>query len=113
MEILLCFAPSACETLCASSKSGVTVSPRNSVACGAPALKPRWPSRLDALGILPFSARPPDCLGYFYVGTSLCNLHGLIFFGVRAVFSMDVCHLFPQCMLAVVPLIGDVTDMVT
>ena len=36
----------------------------------------------------------------------------LIFFGVRAVFLMDVCHIFPQCMLAVSPLIGSVTDVV-
>ena len=36
----------------------------------------------------------------------------LIIFGARAVFSMDACHLFPQCMLAVIPLIGDVTDVV-
>ena len=38
---------------------------------------------------------------------------GLIFFGVRAVFSMDACHLFSQCMLAIVPLIRGVTDVVT
>ena len=50
--------------------------------------------------------------GYFYVGTSLHSLCGLIIFGVRAVFSMDVCHLFPQCKLAVIPLIGGVTDVV-
>ena len=35
---------------------------------------------------------------------SLC----LIFFGVRAAFSMDFCHLFPQCMLAIIPLIAGV-----
>ena len=38
---------------------------------------------------------------------------GLIFFGARAVFSLDACHLFPQCMLAVViPLLGGVTGVV-
>ena len=37
---------------------------------------------------------------------------GLIFFGVRAVFSMDACHPFPQCMLAIIPLMGGVTDVV-
>ena len=36
---------------------------------------------------------------------------GLIFFGARAVFSMDACHLFPQCM-TVIPLIGGVTEVV-
>ena len=51
---------------------------------------------------------------YFYVGMSLCSLHvnSLIFFGVKAVFSMDACHVFPQCILAVIPLIGGVTDVV-
>ena len=37
---------------------------------------------------------------------------GLVFFGVKAVFSVDACHLFPQCMLAVIPLTGGVTDVV-
>ena len=37
---------------------------------------------------------------------------GLIFFGVRAVVSVDVCHLFPQCMLVIIPLIGGVTNVV-
>ena len=37
---------------------------------------------------------------------------GLIFFGARAFFCMNVCHLFPQCMLAVIPLIGGVSDVV-
>ena len=36
----------------------------------------------------------------------------LIFFSVRAVFSMDVCHVFPQCMLAVIPLIGGLAGAV-
>ena len=31
---------------------------------------------------------------------------GLTFFGVRVVFSIDDCHLFPQCMLAIIHLIG-------
>ena len=35
----------------------------------------------------------------------------LIFFGARAVFSMDACHLFPQCMLATNLLIGGVTGV--
>ena len=36
----------------------------------------------------------------------------LIIFGARAVFSMDDCHLFPGCMLTVIPLIGGVTGVV-
>ena len=36
---------------------------------------------------------------------------GLILFGVRAVFSIDACHLFPRCMLIIIPLIG-MTDVV-
>ena len=37
---------------------------------------------------------------------------GLIFFGERAVFIMDACHLFPQCMLAIIPMVGGVIDTV-
>lgn len=44
-----------------------------------------------------------DC---FYVRVSLCNLHESNIFGARAVFSMDVCHNFSQCVLAIIPLIG-------
>ena len=36
----------------------------------------------------------------------------LIFFVVGAIFSIYVCYLFPHCMLAVIPLIGDVADLV-
>ena len=37
---------------------------------------------------------------------------GITFFGERAIFSLDACHFFPLCMLAVILLI-DVTDVVT
>ena len=37
---------------------------------------------------------------------------GLIFFGMGAVFSIDACHVFPQCMFVLIPLIGGVTDVV-
>ena len=47
--------------------------------------------------------------GYFYVGILLCSLHEFNLFGVRATCSMDPCHLFPQGMLAIIPLVG-VTD---
>ena len=53
--------------------------------------------------------------GCFYVGMSLCRLRGFIFkflyfLLVRGIFfSMDDCHLFPQCMLAIIPLIGGLT----
>ena len=46
--------------------------------------------------------------GYLYVGVSLCSLCGFNIFGARAVLSMDACCLFPQCVLAVIPLIGGV-----
>ena len=48
--------------------------------------------------------------GYFSVGMLLCSLDGFNIFGVRAICSMHTCHLFPQCMLAIIPLIGGVTD---
>ena len=37
---------------------------------------------------------------------------GLIIFVVRAVFNIDVCHLFLQCMLLIIPLIRGVTEVV-
>jgi hypothetical protein len=37
---------------------------------------------------------------------------GLIFYGARAIFGMDACHLFPHCMLPIIPLIGGVTGVV-
>ena len=48
--------------------------------------------------------------GCFYVGYSL---HESNIFGVRALFSMDACHVFLQCVLAVIPLIECVTVVVT
>ena len=36
-------------------------------ACGAPTLKPHWPSRLNALGVLPPNPRPSDCLGVLFL----------------------------------------------
>ena len=52
--------------------------------------------------------------GCFYVGRGYPCIAsvGLIFFGVRAVFSVDACCLFPQCILAIIPLIGGVTGVV-
>ena len=42
--------------------------------------------------------------------TLLCSLYGFNnFLCVRVAFSIDDCHLFPQCMLAIIPLIGGVS----
>ena len=82
-------------------------------SCGAPALKPHWPSKLNALGVLPSDARPSDYLGGLcYVGISLCSLHGFnfLFFLVLGLF-LD-CHFFPQCMVAIITLIGGLTGVV-
>ena len=49
---------------------------------------------------------------YFYVEVSLCSLCGFNIFGGSAVFSVDDCHVFPHCMLAIIPLIGGVTGVV-
>ena len=46
------------------------------------------------------------------MGASLCRLHESNIFGVRAVFSMDAYHIFLQCVLAVIPLIGGVISVV-
>lgn len=50
-----------------------------------------------------------DC---FYVGASFCSLCESTVFGLRAVFGMDDCCVFPQCALAVIPLIGVVISVV-
>lgn len=42
--------------------------------------------------------------GYLHVEVSICS--GLNIFGVRLVFSMDVCSLCSQCVLDVIPFIG-------
>ena len=43
---------------------------------------------------------------------SPCSLRGFNSFDKREVFSIDVCHLFPQCLLNIIPLLGGVTDVV-
>lgn len=50
-----------------------------------------------------------DCL---YMGASLCSPYGVNSFGVRSVFSVDAFHLFPQFVLAVIPIIRGVTCVV-
>ena len=40
---------------------------------------------------------------------SLYRFH--IFFGVRDIFSLITCHAFPQCMLTMIPSIGDETEV--
>ena len=51
--------------------------------------------------------------GYFYVGVSLCSLCESNIFGVRAFLSLDAYHIFPQCVLAIITLIGGVIGVVT
>ena len=47
-----------------------------------------------------------------YAGVSLCSLCESNIFGARAVFSMDACHVFLQCVLAIFPLVGGVIFVV-
>ena len=42
------------------------------------------------------------------MGAFLCSLHESNIFGARAVFGMDACHIFPQGVLTIIPLIGGV-----
>ena len=37
---------------------------------------------------------------------ALCILFEANIFGVRAVFNMDACHIFPLCVLVIIPLMG-------
>lgn len=46
------------------------------------------------------------------MGASLCGPHESHLFGARAVFSMNACHIFPQCVL-IRGLIGIVTRACT
>ena len=43
--------------------------------------------------------------GYLYMQAAPCSLCGFNIFGMRAVFSMGACCLFPQHVLAIIPLI--------
>ena len=105
--------PSVCENLCAPSKSGVSVSP------SPVELLHSSPANLQGSVLWEFFHLMPDSQtvleGYFMWKHACTARVGLIliFFGVRVVFSIDVCHLFPQCMLASIPSIGGVTDVVT
>lgn len=50
----------------------------------------------------------------FLHGNIPISLHYSDIFGARAVFGADASHIFPQCVLAVIPVTGDViTVMVT
>ena len=44
--------------------------------------------------------------GCFYMRVSLCSLCEPDTFVIRAVFSMVVCHIFPQCVLVIIPMMG-------
>ena len=46
------------------------------------------------------------------MGASLCRLCVSNSFGARADFSTDASHIFPQGMLAIIPLIGAVIGVV-
>lgn len=56
-------------------------------------------------------------VGVFRGGCQLIMTLGSVstfdtFFNARAIFNLDVCHLFPQWVPAVIFLIEDVTDVV-
>lgn len=49
------------EALCAPSRSGAPVSHHPPpLSCGAPTIRPHWPSKPDLLRAPPFNARPLD-----------------------------------------------------
>lgn len=68
------------------------------------------------LGFVPLMIRAVS-RGVFEVAMecqkTLGSLSGFYFFDLVDVFILDACHLFPQCMLAIIPLIGDMTDIET
>lgn len=67
------------------------------------------------LGLVPLLVRPMS--GTTFRGgcefrMTLDCLCDVIFFGTRAVFNMESCHLFLQYIMVIIPLIGDVADVV-
>ena len=50
--------------------------------------------------------------GCFYVGVSLCSLCECNIFGAMSFYSMDAYHIFPQCVLTIIPLVGGVICVV-
>ena len=49
--------------------------------------------------------------GCFYVGVSPCRLCLSSVFGVRAGSDVDASHVFPQCLLATITLVGSVVGI--
>lgn len=49
---------------------------------------------------------------FFYVGVSLSRLYESNILGVRAAFSVDARHIFPQDVLTINPLMGIVIGVV-
>ena len=50
--------------------------------------------------------------GYFYVGLSLCRPCESDIFGVRAAFGVGARHIFPQHLLAIIPLTCNVIGVI-
>ena len=48
----------------------------------------------------------------FYVEVSLCSLCEPSIFGAKSVFTMDAYHIFPQCLLALIPWIWNIIGVV-
>ena len=53
------------------------------------------------------------CVYETVTSVSVCGLHVSNIFGARAVFSKDICCIFPQCMQVVSRLIEGMTALVT
>ena len=51
-------------------------------------------------------------VGYFMWVCTCVACVSLVLFNVRVFFSIDVCHHFPYCMLAMFPFLGGVADVV-
>lgn len=49
----------------------------------------------------------------FYVGASLCKMCVSNIFVARTVFCMNAIHIFPQSLLAIIPLIGGMIGVVS
>ena len=91
-----CFGLGVLKTLYVASESGVCF-PQS---CGALVLKPCWPPGLNALGAGGGGCVSSQCqtlrLSWWDVFRKDHPYVGLIFFGAGALFSLDVCRLFPR-----------------
>ena len=78
--------------------------------CGVRALKICKSSTINALGLSCLISDLQTALEDYFMWEHICVAYtGLIFFGARFFYDIDVCHLFTQSMLAIISFVEGVT----